>query len=35
MTITRAQNEGHDYKYAWIDTDRPEIEEARTLAETS
>ena len=35
FTVTRAQNEGHHYKYVWIDTDRPEIGEARTLAETS
>ena len=35
VTIARAQNEGHDHKYVWIDTDRPEIEKARTLAEKS
>lgn len=35
VTVIRTQNEGHDYKYVWIDTDRPEIGEARTLAETS
>ncbi len=35
MTVTRVQNEGHDYKYAWIDTDRVEIDEARNLAQNN
>ena len=35
VTVTRVRDEGHDYKYVWTDTDRPEIEQARTVAKKS